>query len=55
MKRWVVENFDNSFNALEWKLNALERSGRKIKEIIRISNCEYQIIYTEEDTWSVDY
>ena len=54
MKRWVVENFDNSFNALEWKLNDLEESGRKIKEIIRISNYEYQIIYTEEDVFEVN-
>ena len=54
MKRWVVENFDNSFNALEWKLNNLEESGRKIKEIIRISDYEYQIIYTEEDVMEVN-
>ena len=58
MKKWVVEDF-STFDGipLDWKLNNLEETGRKIKQIIFIRNVVggeiYQIIYTEEDMMEV--
>lgn len=54
MRRWIVENHDTSSGVpLDWRLNNLEESGRKIKEIIflgqTLNGHVYQIIYTEED------
>ena len=54
MKRWIIENFDTASRIpLDWRLNNLEESGRKIKEIIflgqTVNGHMYQIIYTEED------
>ena len=54
MKKWVVEDFNTAYGVpLDWKLNNLEESGRKIKEVVflgqAVNGHMYQIIYTEED------
>lgn len=59
MKRWVVENFNTADCVpLDYRLNELEQSGRKIKEIIFLGQVMhghmYQIIYTEEDIMEVN-
>ena len=60
MKKWVVENFIATAYSipLDRKLNSIEESGRKIKEIIFLGNVvggqQYQIIYTEEDIMEVN-
>lgn len=53
MRKWVVKDFLGDNSLLEEKLNALEKSSRKVKEILFIEKYHYQIIYTEEDIMEI--